>query len=159
MKEIRPWGAYTIVGTDPLFQIKKITVNPGHQTSLQSHEKRSEHWIVVSGVATVTLAHQTITLKEQETIFIKAKVAFPTKEWHLSFSSKCKRVPISVKMILRALKMIMDGMLIPTPRPCERRRRRSAAIFKNHAQKRHGIATRRLRRRSQIRLRSVREGG
>ena len=73
MKEIRPWGAYTIVGTDPLFQIKKITVNPGHQTSLQSHEKRSEHWIVVSGVATVTLAHQTITLKEQETIFIKAK--------------------------------------------------------------------------------------
>ena len=73
IKEIRPWGAYTIVGTDPLFQIKNITVNPGHQTSLQSHEKRSEHWIVVSGVATVTLAHQTITLKAQETIFIKAK--------------------------------------------------------------------------------------
>jgi mannose-6-phosphate isomerase-like protein (cupin superfamily) len=71
MKTIRPWGTYDILKTDPLFQVKCITVNPGHKTSLQSHQHRSEHWIVISGTATVTQGEKVIQLQPQDSIFIK----------------------------------------------------------------------------------------
>ncbi len=72
MKENRPWGTYEVLATDPLFKVKRITVHPGHQTSLQSHQHRSEHWVIVEGTATVTHENQMLTLQPQEIIFIKA---------------------------------------------------------------------------------------
>jgi mannose-6-phosphate isomerase-like protein (cupin superfamily) len=51
----RPWWVYYVMEDSPLYKVKKIIVNPGQRLSLQSHEKRSEHWVVVSGVATVDL--------------------------------------------------------------------------------------------------------
>jgi mannose-1-phosphate guanylyltransferase len=50
---VRPWGVYYVLEDKPNFKVKKIVVNPNCRLSLQSHIHRSEHWIVVSGVATV----------------------------------------------------------------------------------------------------------
>jgi mannose-6-phosphate isomerase-like protein (cupin superfamily) len=51
----RPWGTYKTLDQAEGFQIKIITVSPGGRLSLQSHEQRQEHWIVVSGLATITV--------------------------------------------------------------------------------------------------------
>ncbi|MDX8398332.1 MAG: mannose-1-phosphate guanylyltransferase/mannose-6-phosphate isomerase [Mariprofundaceae bacterium] len=51
----RPWGSYTVLnGASAGYQMKRIDVEPGQKLSLQSHQHRSEHWIVVAGTATVT---------------------------------------------------------------------------------------------------------
>ncbi|MEZ0322738.1 MAG: mannose-1-phosphate guanylyltransferase/mannose-6-phosphate isomerase [Hydrogenothermaceae bacterium] len=51
----RPWGSYTELEKGERYKIKRITVNPGHQLSLQMHHHRSEHWIVVKGTAKVII--------------------------------------------------------------------------------------------------------
>jgi mannose-6-phosphate isomerase len=53
--EKRPWGAFHVLDEQPGFKVKRISVDPGAQLSLQSHTHRSEHWTIVSGVATVTV--------------------------------------------------------------------------------------------------------
>ena len=65
-KVYRPWGSYDTVETGDGFQIKRITVNPGSRLSLQSHQHRAEHWIVVSGVARVTRDDEVFTLHPQQ---------------------------------------------------------------------------------------------
>ena len=50
----RPWGAYTVLEEAPGFKIKRIEVKPGAALSLQLHHRRSEHWVVVAGIAKVT---------------------------------------------------------------------------------------------------------
>ena len=47
----RPWGAYTVLQEGPGFKIKRIEVKPGAALSLQLHHRRSEHWVVVAGIA------------------------------------------------------------------------------------------------------------
>ena len=54
-RTLRPWGWYETVSTAPGNKIKRIGVSPGQQISLQKHRYRSEHWVVVQGVAHVTL--------------------------------------------------------------------------------------------------------
>jgi len=66
----RPWGSYTVLEDMPGFKIKRIKVKPGGRLSLQSHEHRSEHWIVVSGVATVTCGERVTDLEANESTFI-----------------------------------------------------------------------------------------
>ena len=53
----RPWGIYYVLEDSPIYKVKKLIVNPGKRLSLQSHTRRSEHWTVVSGVATVDIRH------------------------------------------------------------------------------------------------------
>ncbi len=65
----RPWGVYYVMEDSPLYKVKKLVVNPGHRLSLQSHEHRSEHWVVVSGVATVDLRHPEFMHTEQLRMF------------------------------------------------------------------------------------------
>ena len=55
----RPWGAYTVLQEGPRFKIKRIEVKPGAALSLQLHHRRSEHWVVVAGVARVTRGEET----------------------------------------------------------------------------------------------------
>jgi mannose-1-phosphate guanylyltransferase len=50
---VRPWGLYYVLEDKPNFKVKKIVVNSGCRLSLQSHKHRSEHWVIVSGTATV----------------------------------------------------------------------------------------------------------
>ncbi len=66
----RPWGTYTILEEGPAYKIKRIEVKPNSLLSLQMHNHRSEHWIVVSGTATVTNGDKILELKENESTFI-----------------------------------------------------------------------------------------
>tara|TARA_B100000686_G_C16146994_1_gene644904 strand:+ start:227 stop:622 length:396 start_codon:yes stop_codon:yes gene_type:complete len=75
MKSIieKPWGSYQVLEEGHKFQVKKITVNPGGKLSLQSHQNRSEHWIIAQGEAMVTINDNIKKYKENEIIFIPAK--------------------------------------------------------------------------------------
>lgn len=53
--ENRPWGSYTTIKEADDHKVKTITVEPGKRLSYQTHEKRSEYWVIVSGTGTVTL--------------------------------------------------------------------------------------------------------
>jgi mannose-1-phosphate guanylyltransferase / mannose-6-phosphate isomerase len=67
----RPWGSYTVLEEDPeSFKIKRIEVAPGARLSLQSHSHRSEHWVVVSGTATVTNGDKVITVQKNQSTYI-----------------------------------------------------------------------------------------
>ena len=69
----KPWGSYQVLDNGPSYQVKKIIVNKGGVLSLQSHQHRSEHWIIARGEAVVTIDSKTKNLKENEMIFIPAK--------------------------------------------------------------------------------------
>ncbi|MCL4546309.1 MAG: cupin domain-containing protein, partial [Deltaproteobacteria bacterium] len=66
----RPWGSYTILLDSPAYKIKKILVKPKAKLSLQKHYHRSEHWIVTSGTALVTVDDKKILLKSNESTYI-----------------------------------------------------------------------------------------
>lgn len=66
----RPWGTYTILEENEGYKVKQITVFPGAKLSLQYHHHRSEHWIVVKGVATVTIDEKTFDLAQNESTYI-----------------------------------------------------------------------------------------
>lgn len=70
----RPWGWYDSIESGKHFQVKRLHVNPGAKLSLQMHRKRSEHWVVVKGVATATNGEDIMTLTEGESTYIPAKV-------------------------------------------------------------------------------------
>lgn len=69
-KVYRPWGWYDTIEIGKYFQVKRLHVNPRSKLSLQKHSKRSEHWVVVSGTATVTNGDNVLKLKEGETTYI-----------------------------------------------------------------------------------------
>ena len=68
--ENRPWGRFYILSDDEKTKVKKLVVNPGQRLSLQSHKFRDEHWVVVKGIATVTLNEMTKDLIYGEHIFV-----------------------------------------------------------------------------------------
>jgi len=67
----RPWGTYTVLEDTPGYKIKRIVVKPGKRLSLQKHYHRNEHWIVVSGTATVTVGDETKLIRPNESTYIK----------------------------------------------------------------------------------------
>jgi len=66
----RPWGSYEGMDRGDRFQVKRITVNPGARLSLQMHYHRSEHWVVVSGTAEVTIGGEVRLVAENESVYI-----------------------------------------------------------------------------------------
>jgi len=68
----RPWGDYTVLEEGERFKIKRIVVKPGASLSLQMHHHRSEHWIVVNGMARVTNGERVFLLNTNESTFIPA---------------------------------------------------------------------------------------
>jgi mannose-1-phosphate guanylyltransferase / mannose-6-phosphate isomerase len=68
----RPWGTYTVLEQGPRFKIKRIEVKPGASLSLQMHHHRSEHWIVVSGMAKVSDGEREVFVAVNESTFIPA---------------------------------------------------------------------------------------
>lgn len=66
----RPWGNYRALDRGERYQVKRIVVNPGGRLSLQRHKYRAEHWVVVSGVAVVTINDEVKTLRENESCYI-----------------------------------------------------------------------------------------
>jgi mannose-1-phosphate guanylyltransferase len=66
----RPWGSYDSIGNGERYQVKCISVKPGEKLSVQMHHHRAEHWIVVSGTASVTIGEQTQLVTENESVYI-----------------------------------------------------------------------------------------
>ena len=69
---VRPWGTYTVLEAGLGFKMKRIEVRPGGRLSLQMHHHRSEHWVVVSGEATVVNGEEVLTIKANESTYIPA---------------------------------------------------------------------------------------
>ncbi|MDD3884641.1 MAG: mannose-1-phosphate guanylyltransferase/mannose-6-phosphate isomerase [Gallionella sp.] len=68
----RPWGSYTVLEEGIGYKIKRIVVSPGASLSLQMHHHRSEHWIVVSGMAKVVNGEREIYVNSNESTYIPA---------------------------------------------------------------------------------------
>lgn len=71
-KVYRPWGSYTILEEGNHFKIKRIEVKPHSSLSLQMHQHRSEHWVVLKGEAKIVNGEQELTIKRDESTFIPA---------------------------------------------------------------------------------------
>ena len=69
----KPWGSYTILEQNGNYLVKNILVKPGGKLSLQSHDHRSEHWVIVKGFAKVTIDETIKTLQMNESIYIPNK--------------------------------------------------------------------------------------
>lgn len=69
----RPWGKYEVLIDEANHKVKKITVFAGASLSLQSHNHRAEHWVVVKGIAKVVNGENLLTLHENESTYIPAK--------------------------------------------------------------------------------------
>ena len=69
-KVYRPWGWFDSIEVGLHFQVKRLHVNPGAKLSLQLHQKRAEHWVVVSGIATATNGEEVLTLVEGDSTYI-----------------------------------------------------------------------------------------
>ena len=72
-KDFRPWGWFESLKLDGCFQIKRIFVKPGAAISLQSHKYRSEHWIVVEGVAKVTIDDEIKLINVGQSVYVPKK--------------------------------------------------------------------------------------
>ncbi|MEP1740117.1 MAG: cupin domain-containing protein, partial [Kangiellaceae bacterium] len=72
----RPWGYYEILVSAGNHQVKRVVVQPGKKISLQKHFQRAEHWVVVSGVATVTCGNKVTKITKNESTYI------PVEELH-----------------------------------------------------------------------------
>lgn len=68
--ERRPWGEFQVLTEGPGFKVKRIIVDRGGQLSLQSHKRRSEHWTIARGLATVTVNDAVLKLKPGQSIDI-----------------------------------------------------------------------------------------
>jgi mannose-1-phosphate guanylyltransferase len=71
---LRPWGSYTVLTEGAGFKVKRIVVKPGASLSLQLHHRRSEHWVVISGVAHVTRGEETADLASNQSTYIPVGV-------------------------------------------------------------------------------------
>ena len=70
VKVFRPWGSYRRLDAGEGFQVKQLAVKPGAQLSLQKHDHRAEHWVVVSGTARVTRGDETFDLEANQSTYI-----------------------------------------------------------------------------------------
>ncbi|MBC52329.1 MAG: mannose-1-phosphate guanylyltransferase/mannose-6-phosphate isomerase [Gammaproteobacteria bacterium] len=81
----RPWGSYESLAHGPGFQVKHIRVRPGAALSLQMHQHRAEHWVVISGEATVTCDERVFTLTANQSTFLplgcKHRLQNKSSEW------------------------------------------------------------------------------
>lgn len=66
----RPWGSYDSIDNGQRFQVKRLTIKPGAQLSLQLHHHRAEHWVVVSGTARITCGDKVFLLEENQSTYI-----------------------------------------------------------------------------------------
>jgi len=72
-KVYRPWGWYDSIESGNNFQVKRLYINPNAKLSLQMHQKRAEHWVVLSGVATVTKGTDEMVLEKGDSTYIPRK--------------------------------------------------------------------------------------
>lgn len=89
----RPWGCWQILDPQPHAVIKRLVVNPHSSLSLQRHQYRTEHWIVIEGEASITLEDRHMVLKPADFAFI------PQRAWHrLSNEGDMPLVVVEIQM-------------------------------------------------------------
>ena len=66
----RPWGSFTVLEEGPRYKIKRIVVKPGVSLSLQRHHHRSEHWVVIKGMAEVKIGDDLLFLHENQSAYV-----------------------------------------------------------------------------------------
>jgi len=74
--ERRPWGGFETLQAGPGYKVKRLVVQPGHRISLQRHQFRAEHWVVVAGSPRIVVGGRVRRLKPRGT------VAVPSGAWH-----------------------------------------------------------------------------
>ena len=74
-KSVRPWGRYEVLSTSDIHQVKNVYVLPGKRLSYQRHQKRAEHWFIVSGDARITLDGDAFEMSAGDSIDIEIGVA------------------------------------------------------------------------------------
>lgn len=74
MLENRPWGCYEILFEDETYKVKKLIINPNKRLSLQTHEHRSEHWVVVKGTIKVRIGDNEQILTKNESAYVPRKM-------------------------------------------------------------------------------------
>ena len=87
-KVYRPWGYFDSIDNGEGFQVKRLFINPGAKLSLQKHQKRAEHWVVVKGVALVTCTEKKYKLTENQSTYI------PKGEIHRI--ENCEKTPLEI---------------------------------------------------------------
>jgi mannose-6-phosphate isomerase-like protein (cupin superfamily) len=68
--ETRPWGSWAVLDTGETYAVKRIVVRPGHRLSLQRHQHRAEHWLIVAGSGLVTRNEESFALGPGEAVDI-----------------------------------------------------------------------------------------
>ncbi len=71
----RPWGRYTVMQGGLGYKVKKVVVDPGCRLSLQLHHRRAEHWVVVQGVALVTIGDKVSQVQPNQSVYIPLETA------------------------------------------------------------------------------------
>ena len=154
----RPWGAYTVLQEGPGFKIKRIEVKSGAALSLQLHHRRSEHWVVVAGVAKVTRGDETFDVGQTAR---RTSLSRPAIDWRIRkdplvmievqcgdylgeddivrFDDKYGRVPAEGLRRRRGNRRLPLGRAGRGPRGLEEKAARSAAFL--HRTRRFTIAT------------------
>jgi mannose-6-phosphate isomerase-like protein (cupin superfamily) len=83
-KEERPWGSFEILHEEETIKVKRIIVKPGKRLSLQSHNHRSENWVIIEGNAVVTLDEEEIPRSPNQSVYIpvgaKHRISNPGQE-------------------------------------------------------------------------------
>ena len=87
-KVYRPWGYFDSIDYGEGFQVKRLYINPGAKLSLQKHQKRAEHWVVVKGIALVTCGENIYKLTENQSTYI------PKGEIHRL--ENCEKNPLEI---------------------------------------------------------------
>ena len=67
----RAWGRWEEYLNEPGYRVKRLIINPGQRFSLQKHERRSEHWVIVCGVGKVTINKDQKQIKKGDSIYVK----------------------------------------------------------------------------------------
>lgn len=89
----RPWGNYQTLALENGFQIKLLTIIPGGRLSLQKHLQRTEHWIVVSGILTLTIGDSTATYERGQYAYVPCGVVHRIEN---TSTSVCKLAEVQV---------------------------------------------------------------
>ena len=123
-REKRPWGCWTVLEEGEGYKIKRLEDFPERRISLQMHSHRSEHWVVVSGTARVTLGDRTAVVHRQESTFVAAgtghRIENPGPILWSSSRSRMVNILILARMISLGSRTTTDGRAPAAMRAMER---------------------------------------
>jgi len=92
-RDERPWGMFEVLVEESQYKVKRIEVKPGQRLSLQLHDRRSEHWVIVAGEALITVGDVEKRLGVNETAYIpvrtRHRVANPGTETLVFIEVQC----------------------------------------------------------------------